>query len=46
MSRIKDKGKSKEQQAKFNPFPTAAQQLAEMTAKHTGVLLCLMPCAC
>lgn len=44
--RIKDQVNSKEQQAKFNPFPMAAQQLAEMTAKHDGVLLHLMFRAC
>lgn len=44
--RIKDKVKSKEQQAKFNPFPLAAQQLTEVTAERAGVSLCLMPSAC
>lgn len=42
----KTKVKSKDQQAKFNPFPTAAQQLTEVTAKRAGVLLRLMLCAC
>lgn len=46
IGRIKDEVNSKEQQAKFNPFPMAAQQLTEVTAKCTGVLLCLMPCSC
>lgn len=46
IGRIKDEVNSKEQQAKFNPFPMAAQQLIEVTAKCTGVLLCLMPCSC
>lgn len=44
--RIKDQVKSKEEQAKFNSFLMAAQHLTKAIAKHAGVLLHLMPCAC